>query len=90
MLTDVLGLAATFAVAAATIMMAVFTRRIHAVSKAAAAREERFQGQLSDLYTAIVVATLVGSPVPGSTLADQFRRFSNNYSGQTPILPPEY
>jgi len=81
-----MGTLSSVVVALATAVIAWATWQVHKTTKMASAREETFREQLSDLYQALVIATIVGAVPTGSTLSVAIGRFRNQYKGKTPIF----
>ena len=86
----------SFVIAFATVVIAVATWQMHKTTKMAGTRdqefrdglvdrEEAFREQLSDLYQALVIATLISATSTG-TVARAIAQFRNQYKGTTPIF----
>ncbi len=95
-LLSVVTLATPGVIALATWVIAWATWQMHKTTKVAAVRdqefreglvdrEEAFRKQLSDLYQALVIATIVGAGTSG-TVATAIGQFRNQYKGTTPIF----
>ncbi len=80
-----MGTLSSVVIALATAVIAWATWQVHKTTKAASAREETFREQLSDLYQALVIATIVGAGTTGTT-GQTIGQFKNLYKGETPIF----
>ena len=74
----------TVVTAMATIAIACFSWQMRAVAKRSDAENRAFRSQLSDLYQAIVIATIVAGTSPPKRMIDGFKEL---YTGSTPIFP---
>lgn len=55
-------------------------------------RDKEFKQQTIDLYQAVIVATIVAQPEPGTSESYESRieRFNNYYKGNTEIFPKKH
>ena len=55
-------------------------------------KDEEFKQRVADLYHAIVVATIVAQPEPGTSesYAKRINRFNQYYKGKTLIFPESH
>ena len=77
---------ATLISAIATLVIAFYAYSSIKLSKEIHNKSEQHQQELSDLYQAIVVATLLSGPSSVGAFASAKQIFSTTYKGKTPIF----
>lgn len=48
--------------------------------------QDKFQGQLSDLYKGVIIATLLSSNTDSNQINQFIAKFKEHYDGETPIF----
>lgn len=71
----------------ATFFLAVYAHKNYKAAEVERKGAEEFRTQLSDLYQAIAIATLISAGPTSGHLAKSFTAFRENYQGKTQILP---
>jgi hypothetical protein len=77
------GLMANVVIAIATVVIAIFAIMSYRLGSKIQSRDEGFRQQISDLYQAVVISSVITGPQPELTRA--IRRFKVLYKGTTPI-----
>ncbi len=70
----------------ATCIMAFYTKQTRDIYKRTVASQDQFQGQLSDLYQAIVIATMQSANSAPDVLPSFITEFKKYYKGKTKIF----
>ena len=85
-ISDWVMVGATVVTAVATGVIAFFTWKMHQVTQQHSRKEEEFRQQLSDLYQAITIATLLSGNSNAGVLRNAIEAFKSVYKGTTPIF----
>ncbi len=90
---SVVTVVSTAMTALATVMIWVYARKSHQLAQALkqteearARRDDEFREQLSDLYQAIVIATVLSGPSSFGQFHNSVEVFNQQYTGKTPIF----
>ena len=67
-------------------VIAYYAYTSHELACAIKTGEDEFRQQVSDLYKAIVVSNLLSGPESFHQIDDSIQRFSEKYTGTTPIF----
>ena len=85
-----------FISAVATVFIALYVRRSHQLAQEIkrsneqkTGRDEEFRQQVSHLYQAIVIATLLSGPSGRGQYIEAKKLFESQYNGETPIFKPK-
>lgn len=74
--------------ALATIVIAIYAWKSHSLASTLNERDDEFREQVSDLYKAIVISSMVANPGAGmaDTMTGRIKLFREHYDGTTKIF----